>query len=198
MENKNYNKRKKKCKKQNKKEELKPSKLSLFDKERTIFLNTDINDSMAKEIVEKLLQLDLVNHEDITLYINSPGGSVSAGLAICDAMNYIKSDVSTVAIGRVASMGSIVLINGTKGKRYALPNSEVMIHEVSTLFIGGDITRIKEQMKHAEIVNERLCRLLVKNSNRTLKQIKEATVKRDSWYSAQTCLKYGFVDKVLY
>ena len=198
MENKNYNKHKKKCNKQNKKEELKPSKLSLFDKERTIFLNTDINDSMAKEIVEKLLQLDLVNHEDITLYINSPGGSVSAGLAICDAMNYIKSDVSTVAIGRVASMGSIILINGTKGKRYALPNSEVMIHEVSTLFIGGDITRIKEQMRHAEIVNECLCRLLVKNSNRTLKQIKEATVKRDSWYSAQTCLKYGFVDKVLY
>ena len=197
MENKNYNKCKKKCKKQNKKEELKPSKLSLFDKERTIFLNTDINDSMAKEIVEKLLQLDLVNHEDITLYINSPGGSVSAGLAICDAINYIKSDVSTVAIGRVASMGSIVLINGTKGKRYALPNSEVMIHEVSTIAIG-DVTTIKEHMKHAEIVNERLCKLLVKNSNRTLKQIKEATIKRDSWYSAQTCLKYGFVDKVLY
>ena len=197
MENKNYNKCKKKCNKHNKKEELKPSKLSLFDKERTIFLNTDINDSMAKEIVEKLLQLDLVNHEDITLYINSPGGSVSAGLAICDAMNYIKSDVSTVAIGRVASMGSIILINGTKGKRYALPNSEVMIHEVSTIAIG-DVTRIKEQMKHAEIVNERLCKLLVKNSNRTLKQIKEATIKRDSWYSAQTCLKYGFVDKVLY
>ena len=94
-------------------------------------------------------------------------------------------------------MGSIILINGTKGKRYALPNSEVMIHEVSTIAIG-DVTRIKEQMTHAELVNERLCKLLVKNSNRTLKQIKEATIKRDSWYSAQTCLKYGFVDKVLY
>ena len=111
------------------------SDISLFE-ERIIFLNKEIDDECAREIIEKLLKLDIHNHRDITIYINSPGGSVSAGLAIYDTMNMIKSDVSTICIGRTASMASVLLVNGTKGKRYILPNAEVMIHEVFGVLYG--------------------------------------------------------------
>lgn len=111
------------------------SDISLFE-ERIIFLNKEIDDECAREIIEKLLKLDIHNHRDITIYINSPGESVSAGLAIYDTMNMIKSDVSTICIGRTASMASVLLVNGTKGKRYILPNAEVMIHEVLGVLYG--------------------------------------------------------------
>jgi len=196
-ENKYRNKYKKHQKKNKKKEEIKASNINLYDKERIIFINDEITDTLAKEVIEKLLKLDLANHKDIKVYINSPGGSVSAGLSIIDMMNYVKSDVSTICIGRAASMASILLVCGAKGKRYASANSEVMIHEVSTSALFSKVTELKERLDHSQSLNERLCKLLVKNTNRTLSQIKRDTVNKDSWYSAQRALKYGFVDKVL-
>lgn len=177
--------------------EQKASNINLFDKERIIFLNEEITDSLAKTIVEKLFKLDATNHKDIKLYINSPGGSVSSGLAIYDAIKYIKSDVSTIAIGRVASMASILLVAGTKGKRYAFPNSEIMIHEVSSSAFMTKVTEMKERLDHSQSLNNRLCKLIVKNTNLSMAQVKKDTVNKDTWYSAQKALRYGFVDKVL-
>lgn len=188
---------KNKKKKDKRKEEKRASSINLFDNERIIFLNEEITDNLAKEIIEKLLKLDAVNHKDITMYINSPGGSVSSGLAIYDTMNYIKSDVSTICVGRAASMASILLVGGAKGKRLAFPNSEIMIHEVSSSVIFSKVTEMKERLDHSQSLNDRLCKLLVKNTNRTLSQIKKDTINKDSWYSSYKAKKYGFVDKVI-
>lgn len=193
----NYKKNYKNDKSNKRDKEQKASNVNLFDKERIIFLNEEITDSLAKTIVEKLFKLDATNHKDIKLYINSPGGSVSSGLAIYDAIKYIKSDVSTIAIGRVASMASILLVAGTKGKRYAFPNSEIMIHEVSSTAFMTKVTEMKERLDHSQSLNNRLCRLIVKNTNLTMAQVKKNTVNKDTWYSAQKALRYGFVDKVL-
>lgn len=193
----NYKKKYKNDKSNKRDKEQKASNVNLFDKERIIFLNEEITDSLAKTIVEKLFKLDATNHKDIKLYINSPGGSVSSGLAIYDAIKYIKSDVSTIAIGRVASMASILLVAGTKGKRYAFPNSEIMIHEVSSTAFMTKVTEMKERLDHSQSLNNRLCRLIVKNTNLTMAQVKKNTVNKDTWYSAQKALRYGFVDKVL-
>lgn len=193
----NYKKKYKNDKSNKRDKEQKASNVNLFDKERIIFLNEEITDSLAKTIVEKLFKLDATNHKDIKLYINSPGGSVSSGLAIYDAIKYIKSDVSTIAIGRVASMASILLVAGTKGKRYAFPNSEIMIHEVSSSAFMTKVTEMKERLDHSQSLNNRLCKLIVKNTNLSMSQVKKNTVNKDTWYSAQKALRYGFVDKVL-
>lgn len=193
----NYKKNYKNDKSNKRDKEQKASNVNLFDKERIIFLNEEITDSLAKTIVEKLFKLDATNHKDIKLYINSPGGSVSSGLAIYDAIKYIKSDVSTIAIGRVASMASILLVAGTKGKRYAFPNSEIMIHEVSSSAFMTKVTEMKERLDHSQSLNNRLCKLIVKNTNLSMSQVKKNTVNKDTWYSAQKALRYGFVDRVL-
>lgn len=193
----NYKKNYKNDKSNKRDKEQKASNVNLFDKERIIFLNEEITDSLAKTIVEKLFKLDATNHKDIKLYINSPGRSVSSGLAIYDAIKYIKSDVSTIAIGRVASMASILLVAGTKGKRYAFPNSEIMIHEVSSTAFMTKVTEMKERLDHSQSLNNRLCKLIVKNTNLSMSQVKKDTVNKDTWYSAQKALRYGFVDKVL-
>ncbi len=195
--NKNRHSYKKKYKNDKKDKEQKASSVNLFDKERIIFLNEEVTDSLAQTIVEKLFKLDATNHKDIKLYINSPGGSVSAGLAIYDAIKYIRSDVSTIAIGRVASMASILLVAGTKGKRYAFPNSEIMIHEVSSSAFMTKVSEMKERLDHSQSLNDRLCRLIVKNTKLNMTQVKKDTVNKDTWYSAHKALKYGFVDKVL-
>ncbi len=197
-ENKYRNKHKKYQKKNKKKEETKASNINLFDKERIIFVNDEITDALAKEVIEKLLKLDAVSNKDITLYINSPGGSVSSGLAIFDTMRYVKSDIKTVAIGRVASMASILLVGGTKGKRYSFPNAEIMIHEVSSSALFAKVTEMKERLDHSQSLNDRLCRILVKNSNRTMSQIRKDTINKDTWYSSKRALEYGFIDKVLW
>lgn len=193
-ENKHRNNYKKRSKK---KDETRASSISLFDKERVIFINDEITDNLAKEVIEKLLKLDLVSHKDITLYINSPGGSVSAGLSIIDMMNYVKSDVSTICIGRAASMGSILLISGAKGKRYCTENSEVMIHEVSSSALFSKVTEMKERLDHSRSLNERICKMIVKCTNMSMAQVKKDTVNKDTWYPAKKALKYGFIDKVL-
>ncbi len=194
---KRYNRNKKSKNNKNKKKKEEASNINLYDKERIIFINDEITDALAKEVIEKLLKLDLANHKDIKLFINSPGGSVSSGLAIIDMMNYVKSDVSTIGIGRVASMASILLVSGAKGKRYCLENTEVMIHEVTSSALFTKVTEMKERFEHSQSLNNRLCRLIVKNTNRTMKQVKKDTVNKDSWFSSKTALKYGFIDKVL-
>lgn len=191
MENKNrknYIKNKKKGK-------LKVSDVDLKEK-RIIIVDGEIDDKLAKETIELLLKMDACSHKDITMYINSSGGSVASGLAIYDIMNVIKSDIMTIGLGRCASMASVLLINGKKGKRCILENAEIMIHEVSS-FSSGKLTEMKERLDHTHSLNERLMRIIANKTNRTLKQVKQDTINKDSWIDSKTALKYGFVDKIL-
>lgn len=164
--------------------------------ERIIFLVGEVDDSMAASITAQLLYLEAMDTEkDIQIYINSPGGSVSAGLAIYDTMQYIKCDVSTNCIGLAASMGSFLLAGGTKGKRYALPNAEVMIHQV----LGGaqgQATDVEITTKHLLRTKEKLNRMLAENTGRDYEVICAAT-ERDNWMSAQEALEFGIIDKVM-
>ena len=189
---------KKKTKSKKKKEikEKKPSDINLFDN-RIIRLNTDINSEEADKIVEQLLKLDTIkSNKDIIFYINSPGGLVSAGLAIYDAMQLVKSNVKTICIGRCSSMAAVLLSGGTKGKRYITQNSEVMIHEVSS-FSGGKIGEIKVSYEHSNTLNERLMKILADNTGKSIKQIKKDTLLKDKWFNAEEAIKYGLVDKIL-
>ena len=175
------NKYKKYNQKKNKKTKEKP-KVSSIDlkEERIVYLDGEIEDKSARDIIELLLKMDACNHKDITMYINSGGGSVSSGLAIYDVMNMIKSDVRTICIGRAASMASILLINGTKGKRFILPNAEVMIHEVSSFNIGK-YTEMKDRLDHTKTLNDRLIKIISNKTNRTFKQVKQDTINKDNW-----------------
>ena len=163
--------------------------------DRIIFIHGEINDDLASIVISELLYLDSISHDDISIYINSPGGSVSSGLAIYDTMNYIKSDVSTIGIGLSASMGAFLLSSGTKGKRMILENAEVMIHEV----LGGtqgQATEIIIETDHIIKIRNKLNKLLAKNTNKSIKKIEEDT-KRDHYMSAEEALKYGIVDKII-
>lgn len=163
--------------------------------DRIIFLSGEITDVTANIVISELLYLDSISHDDICLYINSPGGSVTAGLAIYDTMNYIKSDVSTIVIGMAASMASFLLASGTKGKRYALPNAEVMIHEV----LGGaegQATNIKIQADRILKLRDKMNRLLAKLTNKSVSKINKDT-ERDYFMSAKEALDYGLIDKVM-
>ena len=182
-------------KKQNKKDKKTLSSVNLFDR-RIIYIDGEITDTLARDVVEKLLRLDIYEKKDITMYINSPGGSVSAGFAIYDMMNMIKSDVATICIGKCASMAGILLINGKKGKRYALPNSEVMVHEVSS-FSMGKVTEMEDKLGHAKLLNNKLWKIIASKTNMTVNQIKQEATRKDSWLSAKKALKYGFVDFIL-
>ena len=192
---KNNNNYKKKKKNNNNKEQPKVSSIDLHEK-RIIYLDGEIVDKTAKETIELMLKMDEVNHQDITLYINSGGGSVSAGLAIYDVMNMIKSDVKTIVLGKAASMACILLLNGKKGKRYCLPNSEVMIHEVSSGTFGK-VAEMQEHLDHSKSLNTKLRKIIVQKTNLNWKQVKEDTTKKDRWYTAKEALKYGFIDKII-
>lgn len=164
-------------------------------KDRIVFLNGEIDDDLAAIIISELLYLDSLNHEDINLYINSPGGSVTSGLAIYDTMNLVKSDIKTIGIGTCASMGAFLLSSGAKKKRYALPNTEVMIHEV----LGGSkgqATEIKIQADHILYLKDKLNRILAKNTNKTLKKINNDT-NRDHYLSAEEARDYGLIDEII-
>lgn len=164
--------------------------------ERIIFLVGEVDDSMAASITAQLLYLEAMDTEkDIQIYINSPGGSVSAGLAIYDTMQYIKCDVSTNCIGLAASMGSFLLAGGTKGKRFALPNAEVMIHQV----LGGaqgQATDVEITTKHLLKTKEKLNRMLAENTGKDYEVICAAT-ERDNWMSAAEAMEFGIIDKVM-
>ena len=142
----------------------------------------------------QLLYLDSLNHHDISLYINSPGGSVSAGLAIYDTMNYIQSDVSTICFGIAASMGALILSSGKKGKRYILPNADVMIHQV----LGkseGQASDIEISTKRILNLKKRLNKILAKNTGKSIQTIEKDT-DRDNYLSAKEAIEYGLVDKI--
>ncbi len=164
-------------------------------KERIIFISGEINDTLANSVIASLLYLDSINHDDISIYINSPGGSVSAGLAIYDTMQFIQSDVSTICVGIAASMGAFLLSSGTIGKRYALPNSDIMIHQP----LGGaegQASDIKIAADRIILLRKRLNRILAKNTGNSLKKIEKDT-ERDYYLDANDALEYGLIDKVI-
>lgn len=164
-------------------------------KDRIILLNGEINDNTANIIVSELLYLDSINHNDISIYINSPGGSITSGMAIYDTMNYIQSDVSTICIGMAASMAAFLLSSGKKGKRYILPNSEVMIHQP----LGGaqgQATEIKIAATRILKLKDKLNKILSKNTGKDLKTIENDT-ERDYFMDSNEALEYGIIDEIL-
>ena len=165
-------------------------------KERIIFLDGEVNDASASVIVAQLLFLEAEDpNKDIHLYINSPGGSVTAGMAIYDTMNYIKCDVSTICIGMAASMGAFLLSSGAKGKRYALPNAEVTIHQPSG-GAQGQATEIKIVAEHILRTRSKLNNILAANTNQPLEVIERDT-ERDYYMSAEEAASYGLIDTVI-
>ena len=165
--------------------------------DRIIMLSGEIDDATANTVVAELIYLEAKDPDkDICLYINSPGGSVTAGLAIYDTMNYIKCDVSTICIGMAASMGAFLLSSGKKGKRFALPNSEIMIHQP----LGGaqgQASDIKIQADHILKIKEKLNKILSENTGKPVEQVEKDT-DRDNYLSAEEALEYGLVDKIFY
>jgi ATP-dependent Clp protease protease subunit len=164
-------------------------------KDRIIFLGEQINDHTANIVIAQLLFLDAENNRDIKFYINSPGGSVSAGLAIYDTMQYIKSDVSTICVGMAASMASVLLAAGKKGKRLALPNSEIMIHQVMG-GAEGQASDIKIMAEHIIKTKNKLNQILGKHTGKKSETI-EKDSDRDNYMSAEEAKKYGLIDKVI-
>ena len=164
-------------------------------KDRIIIINGEINNNLANSVVAQLLFLDSLNNEDISVYINSPGGSVTDGMAIYDTINFINSDVSTIGMGMCASMGAFLLSSGTKGKRYALPNCEVMIHQP----LGGaqgQATEIKIAAEHILKTKDKLNKILSNNTGKELSIIEKDT-DRDNFMSANEALDYGIIDKII-
>jgi ATP-dependent Clp protease protease subunit len=165
-------------------------------KERVIFIVGPVEDYMANLVVAQLLFLESENPDkDVALYINSPGGSVSAGLAIYDTMQFIKPDVSTICVGLAASMGAVLLAGGATGKRYSLPNSKIMIHQPSAGF-QGQASDIDIHARDVLETRERLNRILAKHSGQTIERIKQDS-DRDNFMSAETARAYGLVDSML-
>ena len=164
--------------------------------DRIIVLSDEVNDATASVVVAQLLFLEAQDPEkDISFYINSPGGSVSAGLAIYDTMQYIKCDVSTICMGMAASMGAFLLSSGAKGKRYILPNAEVMIHQPSG-GAQGQATEILIAADHIQRTKQRLNKILSENTGKPIEQVAFDT-ERDNWLTAEDALEYGIVDKIL-
>ena len=164
--------------------------------DRIIFLSEEVNDTTASLVVAQLLYLEAQDPDkDIQFYINSPGGSVTAGRAIYDTMQYIKCDVATICGGMAASMGAFLLAAGTKGKRMALPNAEIMIHQPSA-GTQGQITDMAIHMKRLQTIKERMNRILADNTGRTVEEA-TAACERDNFMSAQEAVEFGLIDKVL-
>lgn len=165
-------------------------------KDRIVMLGTEVTDDVANIIVAQLLFLESQDSEkDIKLYINSPGGSVTAGLAIYDAMQYVKPDVQTICMGMAASMGAVLLAGGAKGKRFALPNAEIMIHQPLGGF-QGQATDVKIHAERILKVKESLNKILAKHTGQPIKTI-ENDVERDNFLTAEAAVKYGMIDKVI-
>ncbi len=167
--------------------------------DRIIFLGEEVSDASASLIIAQMLFLEATEPDkDIQLYINSPGGSISAGLAIYDTMQYIKCDVSTICMGLAASFGAFLLAGGAKGKRIALPNAEIMIHQpaIGGKGVSGQATDIQIVSDHIQKSKERLNRILAENTGKTVEEIRLDT-ERDNYMSAEEALKYGLIDKII-
>lgn len=166
-------------------------------KDRIIFLSDEVNDVTASLVVAQMLFLEAEDPDkDINFYINSPGGSITSGMAIYDTMQYIKCDVSTICIGLAASMGSFLLCAGTKGKRIALPNSEIMIHQPLLGGLQGQATDIKIHADHIVSTREKLNKILSERTGQPIEKI-QADTERDNFMTAKQALEYGIIDKVL-
>ena len=163
--------------------------------DRIILLSGEINDNISNIIISELLYLDSISEEDITIYINSPGGEITSGMAIYDTMNYIKSDVSTICIGMAASMAAFLLSSGEKGKRFILPNSEVMIHQPLG-GVQGQATDIKIASDRILKIKNKINKILSKNTGNNIKQI-EIDTERDNYINSKEALEYGIVDKII-
>ena len=165
--------------------------------DRIIFLGEEVNDTTASLVVAQLLYLEAQDPDkDIQMYINSPGGSVTAGMAIYDTMQYIKCDVSTICVGMAASMGAFLLSAGTKGKRLALPNAEIMIHQPSA-GTHGQVTDMAIHLRRLEIIKRRLNNILAENTGRSVETV-TADCERDNFMTAEEAKEYGLIDKVIY
>ena len=164
-------------------------------KERIIFLSGEIDDDLSNSVVAQLLYLDSINDNDISIYINSPGGSITSGMAIYDTMNFIKSDVSTICIGMAASMAAFLLSCGKKGKRYILPNSEIMIHQPLG-GVNGQATEIKIVAERILKLKNKINNLLSINTGKDLNTI-EIDTERDYYMDSKEALNYGIVDKII-
>lgn len=167
--------------------------------DRIVFLSDEVNDVTASLVVAQLLHLESQDPEkDIALYINSPGGSVTAGMAIFDTMNYIKCDVSTICVGMAASMGAFLLAAGAKGKRFALPNSEIMIHQplIGGNGLSGQATDIKIHTDHLVRTRNKLNEILAKNTGKSIEEIARDT-ERDNFMYAEQAKEYGLIDEVM-
>ena len=164
--------------------------------DRIIFLSEEVNDTTASLIVAQLLYLEAQDPDkDIQFYINSPGGSVTAGMAIYDTMKYIKCDVATICVGMAASMGAFLLSAGTKGKRLALPNAEIMIHQPSA-GTQGQITDMAIHMKRLETIKARMNRILAENTGKSVEVVTEAC-ERDNFMTSEEAVEFGLIDRVL-
>jgi len=164
-------------------------------KNRIILLSGEITDEVANSVVAQILYLDSINHDDISLYINSPGGSVTAGMAIYDTMNFVSSDVSTICLGMAASMAAFLLSSGEKGKRLILPNAEVMIHQP----LGGaqgQATEIKIAAEHILKLRKKLNKILARNTKQEISTIERDT-ERDNFMDSKEALNYGIVDSII-
>lgn len=164
-------------------------------KDRIIIINGEINNEVANSTIAQLLYLDSKNNDDISIYINSPGGSVTDGMAIYDTMNFVKSDVSTIGVGMCASMGAFLLSSGKKGKRYCLPNTEVMIHQP----LGGaqgQATEIKIAAEHILKTKDKLNKILSINTNKDIKIIEQDT-DRDNFMNSKEAKEYGIIDEII-
>jgi len=164
-------------------------------KERIIFISGEIDDNLANSVIAQLLYLDSINHNDIYLYINSPGGSITSGMAIYDTIKFVKSDVSTICLGIAASMAAFLLSSGKKGKRFILPNSEVMIHQP----LGGahgQATEIKIAAERILKLKEKLNQILSDNTGKSIDIINKDT-ERDYFMSSNEALEYGIIDKII-
>ena len=164
--------------------------------DRIIFLSEEVNDTTASLVVAQLLYLEAQDPDkDIQFYINSPGGSVTAGMAIYDTMQYIKCDVATICVGMAASMGAFLLSAGAKGKRMALPNAEIMIHQPSA-GTQGQITDMAIHMKRLQTIKERMNRIMSENTGRSIEEV-TAACERDNFMTSQEALEFGLIDRVL-
>ena len=169
-------------------------------KDRIIFLSEDVNHVTASLVVAQLLFLESEDPDkEIYLYINSPGGSITDGMAIVDTMNYIKCPVSTICVGMAASMGAVLLCSGAKGKRYALPNAEILIHQplIGGGGLSGQTTEIKIHAEHMVKTREKLNKLLSEKTGQSIETIERDT-ERDNYMTAEEALKYGLIDEILY
>jgi ATP-dependent Clp protease, protease subunit len=166
-------------------------------KDNIIFLGTPIDDQIANLVVAQLLFLEAEDPDkDISLYINSPGGSITAGMAIYDTMQFIRPDVTTICLGQCASMGAFLLAAGAQGKRFALPNSRILIHQPSISGIGGQATDIRIHAEEIMRMREMTSKLLAKHTGQTLETV-ERDVERDRWFDAYQAMNYGLIDQVI-